>query len=125
MAPLTEKSDQYALACLAYELITGRVLFSAQTFSSVVSFTPVDGAPGKAVGGKVSGDIDQAMLIQAGSFCENSQCPDYGKVRSGNIRKYGKTRRGEQRWQCKTCHSDLELLLDVGQTPHKASCLTL
>lgn len=59
----TEKSDQYALACLAYELITGCVLFSAQTFSSVVSFIPVDGAPGKAIGRKASGDIDQAMLI--------------------------------------------------------------
>jgi len=99
----TEKSDQYALACLAYELITGRVLFSAQTFSSIISFISIDGASGKAIERKGSGDIDQAVLVQAESFCENSQCPDCGKVGNDNIRKYGKNRRGEQRWQCKTC----------------------
>src|SRR5437588_5450532 len=32
---ISEKSDQYALACLAYELITGRAPFSAQGFSSM------------------------------------------------------------------------------------------
>jgi len=32
---LTEKSDQYALACLAYKLITGRVPFAARDFSSM------------------------------------------------------------------------------------------
>jgi serine/threonine protein kinase len=30
---ISEKSDQYALACLTYELITGRTPFSAQSFS--------------------------------------------------------------------------------------------
>jgi len=29
----SEKSDQYALACLAYELLAGRVPFSAQSFA--------------------------------------------------------------------------------------------
>jgi serine/threonine protein kinase len=32
---LTEKSDLYALACLAYKLITGRVPFAARDFSSM------------------------------------------------------------------------------------------
>ena len=101
----TEKSDQYALACLAYELITGRALFSAQTFSSLFSFISVNRASGKAIERNENGDIDLAVLVQAGNFCENSQCLDRGRVGSNNIRKYGKTRRGEQRWQCKTCQA--------------------
>lgn len=42
-----------------------------------------------------------------GDFCPNEACPDYGKVQDGqrqrNIRKYGKTRAGIQRYQCQTC----------------------
>jgi serine/threonine protein kinase len=88
---LTEKSDQYALACLAYELITGHIPFLAQSLSSIEA--------------NESRDIDQNMQASAASFCENSQCPDYGKVERDNIRKFGKTRRGTQRWQCKTCQT--------------------
>lgn len=100
---ISRQSDQYALACLAYELITGHVPFSTQSFSSIVSFPPVDGESERAIEGKGSADTNEAVLDQIGSFCKNSQCPDYGKIGRGNIRKYGKTRRGEQRWQCKTC----------------------
>ena len=41
--------------------------------------------------------------VQASNACENSQCPYCSKAGSDNIRKYGKTRTGVQRWQCKTC----------------------
>ena len=38
-----------------------------------------------------------------GSFCWNEKCSDYGQVNAGNLRKFGHTRKGRQRWQCKTC----------------------
>jgi len=42
-----------------------------------------------------------------GDFCPNEACPDYGKLQDGqrqrNIRKYGKTRAGIQRYQCQIC----------------------
>jgi transposase-like protein len=46
-------------------------------------------------------------LAQTKDFCPNPACPDYGKLQSGqaqpNIKKLGKTKRGVQRYQCKTC----------------------
>lgn len=46
-------------------------------------------------------------LGQAGDFCPNKECPDYGKLQSkqtkGNITKYGKTKQGQQRYKCKSC----------------------
>ena len=46
-------------------------------------------------------------LAQTKEFCPNRVCPDYGKRQSEqdhpNIKKLGKTRRGVQRYQCKTC----------------------
>src|SRR5207237_9295026 len=39
----------------------------------------------------------------AGSCCWNRECADSGKVEKGNIRKSGKTDKGVQRSQCKTC----------------------
>jgi transposase-like protein len=42
-------------------------------------------------------------LAPAGSFCWNSQCADYAKVKAGNIRKYGQTSKGVQRYQCTSC----------------------
>ena len=42
-------------------------------------------------------------LVAPGSLCWNKECPDYGKVNHGNIRRFGKTRKGVQRFQCKTC----------------------
>ena len=101
----TEKSDQYALACLAYELITGCAPFSPQSFYAVVPSALVTRESAKAFDRRESENRDLAGLTQIESACENSQCPDYGKVGNCNIRKFGKTRRGVQRWQCKTCQT--------------------
>ncbi|MFQ5796331.1 MAG: hypothetical protein ACE5JP_14945 [Candidatus Bipolaricaulia bacterium] len=49
--------------------------------------------------------MTQNRLVSPGSFCWNEACPDYGKVDHGNIRRFGKTRRGVQRYQCKTCQA--------------------
>jgi transposase-like protein len=45
-------------------------------------------------------------FTQVGDFCPNENCPDYGKTQSDqqrNIKKAGKTKKGRQRYQCKTC----------------------
>lgn len=46
-------------------------------------------------------------LAQTKDFCPNRACPDYGKLQSDqaqpNLKKAGKTKRGVQRYQCKTC----------------------
>lgn len=46
-------------------------------------------------------------LAQAGDFCPNKKCPDYGKLQSKqakrNITKYGKTKQGKQRYKCSSC----------------------
>ena len=46
-------------------------------------------------------------LAHPGEFCPNRACSDYGKLQSEqvelNIKKIGKTKRGVQRYQCKTC----------------------
>jgi len=46
-------------------------------------------------------------FARVGDFCQNEACPDYGKVQDGqtqrNIRKFGKTQSGVQRYQCKRC----------------------
>ena len=47
------------------------------------------------------------QFAQVGDFCPNEGCPDYGKLQSGqqqNINKAGKTKKGVQRYQCKTCN---------------------
>ncbi len=47
------------------------------------------------------------QLLQAKDFCPNTACLDYGKSQSNqsqkNLKKIGKTPRGTQRYQCKTC----------------------
>ena len=45
----------------------------------------------------------QGILAQAGTFCPNKGCSQYGKVGSGNIVRYGKSRQGRQRYQCRVC----------------------
>ena len=41
--------------------------------------------------------------VSVGSFCPNTNCPNYGKVRVGNLIRYGKSNEGRQGFQCKTC----------------------
>lgn len=47
--------------------------------------------------------MDHIRLVSPSSFCGNPECPDYGKVNHGNIRKFGRTAKGTQRYQCRTC----------------------
>jgi transposase-like protein len=46
-------------------------------------------------------------IVQVGDFCPNEACPDYGKLQKDqtqkNIKKFGKTPQGKQRYLCKTC----------------------
>ncbi|NJM05801.1 IS1 family transposase [Candidatus Gracilibacteria bacterium] len=42
-------------------------------------------------------------LVAPSSFCWNPACAHYGMVDAGNIRKFGRTRAGTQRYQCKAC----------------------
>jgi transposase-like protein len=45
-------------------------------------------------------------FAQPGDFCPNEACPEYGKLQNGqqqNIKKAGKTKKGVQRYQCKSC----------------------
>jgi len=45
-------------------------------------------------------------FAKPGDFCPNEACPDYGKLQSGqqqNLEKFGKTRKGVQRFHCRTC----------------------
>ena len=47
------------------------------------------------------------QFAQVGDYCPNESCPDYGKLQEENqqqnIRKYGKTKNGTQRYQCMSC----------------------
>ncbi len=47
--------------------------------------------------------MGHSRLVSPGSFCWNPDCPDYGKVGHGNIIKFGRTKKGTQRYRCKTC----------------------
>ena len=47
--------------------------------------------------------MQNSELLPAGSFCSNADCPDYGRSGSGHVVRYGFTRRGVQRYQCRTC----------------------
>ena len=43
------------------------------------------------------------QLASVGDFCPNPACADYGDVEAKVIIRYGKTRDGRQRYQCKAC----------------------
>jgi transposase-like protein len=47
--------------------------------------------------------MDNRKLVAPSSFCWNPACSAYGQVDAGNIRKFGRTPAGTQRYQCKTC----------------------
>ena len=40
-------------------------------------------------------------LASAGTFCPNKECHHYAKVDEGNLIKFGKSKQGLQRYQCK------------------------
>ena len=42
-------------------------------------------------------------LASVGDFCPNPECEDYGDMKANVIIRYGKTRDGRQRYQCKSC----------------------
>ena len=48
--------------------------------------------------------MESSKLVSPSSFCWNPHCSDYGTVNLGNIRKFGRTPAGVQRYQCKGCH---------------------
>jgi transposase-like protein len=70
-------------------------------------------------------------LVQVGEFCPNADCEVYGKHVPGNIMRYGKTRQGYQRFQCKVCHKTFNerqgTIFYRRKTPEKAvlECLAL
>jgi|SRR5215216_5099195 len=45
----------------------------------------------------------EGKLAQAGTFCPNKGCSQYGKVGAGNLVRYGKSGQGRQRYQCRAC----------------------
>lgn len=47
--------------------------------------------------------MEEKKVAQAGSFCWNEECADYGQVGKGNLIKNGKTDKGVQRYRCQTC----------------------
>lgn len=49
--------------------------------------------------------MEQTRLVHPSAFCWNPSCTDYGQVNCGNIRRFGRTQAGTQRYQCRTCGS--------------------
>lgn len=52
---------------------------------------------------KPSHAVKSDQFVLPSSFCWNDKCADYGRLDAGNLRKFGFTRKGRQRWQCTTC----------------------
>ena len=48
--------------------------------------------------------MEQTTLVHPSAFCWNPRCSAYGKVNLGNIRRFGRTQAGTQRYQCQTCN---------------------
>jgi transposase-like protein len=49
------------------------------------------------------GAMDNGILVHPSSFCWNPSCSAYGQLDRGNIRKFGHTPGGIQRYQCTIC----------------------
>jgi transposase-like protein len=47
--------------------------------------------------------MEKQGITESKNFCWNKECPEYGKIKPRNIRKYGNTQKGTPRFQCKTC----------------------
>jgi len=47
--------------------------------------------------------MSKLEMITANKFCDNKECPDYGKTNNDNIIGFGHSPNGTQRYQCKTC----------------------
>ncbi len=55
--------------------------------------------------------MDNGTLVRSNSFCWNANCSAYGQVSLGNIRKFGRTPSGTQRYQCTSCrHTFVETI---------------
>jgi transposase-like protein len=51
--------------------------------------------------------MEQATLVHPSALCWNPSCPDYRKLNLSNIRRFGRTEAGTQRYQCGTCNGTL------------------
>jgi transposase-like protein len=62
-------------------------------------------------------------LITANKFCDNKQCQDYGQTDKKNIKGFGHSPNGTQRYRCKTCGVTFtetkRTLLYCSRTPKK------
>ena len=47
----------------------------------------------------------EERLTSVGTFCPEEGCLHYAKVDEGNIIKFGKSKRGVQRYRCKSCQT--------------------
>ena len=68
--------------------------------------------------------------VKVGDFCPNEACVDDGKLQSKvgprNIKKYGKTKAGRQRYHCKTCHqtfTETKGTMFYGRRVHEAEII--
>ena len=57
------------------------------------------------VGSQMERKTMEEGLASAGTFCPNEKCNHYAKVGEGNLIKYGLSKRGVQRYRCKSCIS--------------------
>jgi transposase-like protein len=75
--------------------------------------------------------MDNRTLVHPSSFCWNASCPAYGQLDLGNIRKFGRTPAGVQRYQCRICqHTFVETIGTVFYARHRSQqtiieCLAL